>query len=148
MGGLFVLKKLLLLQSIPADQDMGLLLLRIAAMVPLFLKHGIEKVFTFSAMAAHFPDPLHIGAVPSLVAAMISDSICTLLIVFGLATRWAAAIVFVNVFVAWAFVHHFLLFGPGSDHGELIVLYLAITLTLFLAGPGRYSVDAVVERRM
>lgn len=127
---------------------MGLLLLRLTAMVPLFLKHGIEKIFTFSAMAAHFPDPLHIGTVPSLVAAMISDSICTVLMIFGLATRWAAAIAFVNIFVAWAFVHHFLFFGHEADHGELIVIYLAVTLTLFIAGPGRYSVDAVVERRL
>ena len=136
------MKNLIQLKAIPADTDLGLLLLRLTTITPLFMKHGIEKVFTFSQMAAHFPDPLHIGPVPSLVFAMISDSICTLLMIFGLATRWAAAIVFVNILVAWAFVHHFEFSGHAADHGELIVLYLGVTLTLFFSGPGRYSLDA------
>ena len=136
------MKNLIQLKAIPADTDLGLLLLRLTTITPPFLKHGIEKVFTFSQMAAHFPDPLHIGPVPSLIFAMISDSICTLLMIVGLATRWAAAIVFVNVFVAWAFVHHFEFAGRAADHGELIVLYLGVTLTLFFSGPGRYSLDA------
>ena len=136
------MKNLIQLKALPANTDLGLLLLRLTTITPLFLKHGIEKVFTFSQMAAHFPDPLHIGPVPSLVFAMISDSICTLLMIFGLATRWAAAIVFVNILVAWAFVHHFEFSGHAADHGELIVLYLGVTLTLFFSGPGRYSLDA------
>ena len=136
------MKNLIQLKALPANTDLGLLLLRLTTITPLFMKHGIEKVFTFSQMAAHFPDPLHIGPVPSLVFAMISDSICTLLMIFGLATRWAAAIVFVNILVAWAFVHHFEFSGHAADHGELIVLYLGVTLTLFFSGPGRYSLDA------
>ncbi len=137
-----MLKKIIQLKSLPPNSDSGLLILRLTTITPLFLKHGIEKIFTFSQMAAHFPDPLHIGPVPSLVFAMVSDSICTLLMILGLATRWAAAIVFVNAFVAWALVHHFEFFGHAADHGELIVLYLGVTLTLFLSGPGRYSLDA------
>ena len=137
-----MLKKIIQLKSLPPNSDSGLLILRLTTITPLFLKHGIEKIFTFSQMAAHFPDPLHIGPVPSLVFAMVSDSICTLLMILGLATRWAAAIVFVNVIVAWALVHHFEFFGHAADHGELIVLYLGVTLTLFLSGPGRYSLGA------
>ena len=142
-----MLKDLIRLKAIPADSDLGLLVLRLTTITPLFLKHGIEKIFTFSQMAAHFPDPLHIGPVPSLAFAMISDSICTLLMILGLATRWAAAIVFVNVFVAWALVHHFEFLGHAADHGELIVLYLGVTLTLFLSGPGRFSLDGRSAKR-
>jgi len=112
----------------------------------LFLKHGTEKIFTFGAMSAHFPDPLHVGAVPTLAFAMISDGICSLLIVIGLATRWAALISFVNIFLAWSLVHHFALKGPGNDHGEMIVLYLGACLMLFFGGAGKYSVDALIER--
>jgi len=60
----------------------------------------------------------------------------------GLTTRWASLLAFVNIFVAWAFVHHFLFFGHDADHGEIIVLYLAGLLAIFVAGPGRYSVDS------
>jgi len=140
------MRNLLQMTVIPTNSNTGLLALRLAGVVPLLLKHGWEKLFTFSAMAAHFPDPLHIGVVPSLVFAMLSDSICSVLIILGLATRWAALIAFVNIAVAWAFVHHFAFFGRGADHGELIVLYLAILLTLFLSGAGKYSVDALLER--
>ena len=134
-------KNLLLMKSVAVNQDAALLALRWFTLVSLFLRHGLEKVFTFSAMTAHFPDPLHIGVVPSLLFAMLSDSICSVLIIVGLATRWAALIVFTNIAVAWAFVHHFQFFGPGADHGELMVLYLGVMITLILAGPGKYSID-------
>jgi len=130
------------LDFIPSSPDAGLLLLRVCLCMSLFLKHGSEKVFYFSAMVAHFPDPLHIGASTGLVFAMIGDSLCSLLILVGLTTRWASLVAFVNIFVAWAFVHHFLFFGHDADHGEIIVLYLAGLLAIFVAGPGRYSVDS------
>jgi putative oxidoreductase len=97
-------------------------------------------------MATHFPDPLHIGKLPSLVLAMTGDGICTLLIVIGLATRAAALFEFIIVFVAWSFIHHFMFFGHGADHGEVIWLYLSALLTIFLAGPGRYSLDAFLNK--
>ncbi len=126
--------------------DAGLLFLRVVAGTSLLLKHGLEKPEHFSAMAQHFPNPLHIGPVPSLLFALISDFICSMLIVVGLGTRWASAVAFFNIFVAWAFVHHFLFFGRGADHGELIVLYLAAFGCLMLTGGGRFSMDAMRQR--
>jgi len=139
-------KNLLLLRFLPTSADLGLLALRLFAATPLFLKHGIEKIVGFHAMAAHFPDPLHIGVIPSLLFATLSDAICSVLIVFGLATRLAALICLINIAVAWAYVHHFQFFGHGADHGELMVLYLAVMAALFLAGAGRYSVDGLLGR--
>lgn len=137
-----MLNRFLRLEWVPCSQDVGLLVLRLSVCVPLFLKHGLEKVLTFSTMAQHFPDPLHIGVLPSLIFAMISDAICMPLLVVGLATRWAALWSFINLFVAWGFVHHFQFFGRGGDHGELMVLYLGALATLFVAGAGRLSIDA------
>lgn len=141
-----MLRKLLLMKFLPAGQDLGLLALRLLIATPLLMKHGFEKVFTFSSMATHFPDPLHIGTLPSLAFAMTSDAICTVLLILGLASRWAALVIFVNVAVAWALVHHFMFFGHGADHGELMVLYLGATLALFLTGPGKYSLDRLFDR--
>ncbi len=140
-----MLKRLIRLDAIPPSQDLGLLVLRLLVPVPLFLKHGTEKLFRFHAMAGHFPDPLHIGPVPSLVIAMIADGICMPLLVLGLATRWAALWSFFNLLVAWIFIHHLLFFGPGSDHGELIVVYMGAMLALAIAGPGKYSLDARIN---
>lgn len=140
-------RRILLMKSIALHRDFGLLVLRLFTALPLFLKHGTEKLFRFQHMAAHFPDPLHIGPVPSLLFATLSDGICTLLLIFGLATRWAALIIFVNVGVAWALVHHFVLFGPQGDHGELMVLYLGATAMQLLSGAGKYSLDALLDRK-
>jgi putative oxidoreductase len=142
----FMIRRILLMKGFALRRDCGLLALRLFTALPLFLKHGTEKLFRFHHMAAHFPDPLHIGPVPSLLFATLSDGICTLLLIFGLATRWAALIIFINVGVAFALVHHFAIFGPQGDHGELIVLYLGATFTLLLSGAGKYSVDARLDR--
>lgn len=141
-----MLGRFLLFKAFALRPGCGLLALRLFTAVPLFLKHGTEKLFRFHHMAQQFPDPLHIGVVPSLLFATLADGICTLLLMVGLATRWAALIIFVNLFVALAFVHHFQMFGPQGDHGELILLYLGAAFTLFFAGPGKYSMDAGLEQ--
>lgn len=138
------MKGLLQMKFFPANTDLALLVLRITVMLSLFIKHGIEKAFTFSAMVSTFPDPIGIGRGPSLFIAMIADSICSVLMVIGLGTRWAALISFINLMVAWIFVHHFKYFGKNTDHVELVFVYLAVLLTLFLSGAGKYSVDNLI----
>ena len=139
-------KRLLLLKQIPLSPNFGRLALRIIVFGSLFVKHGTEKLFSFGHMALTFPDPLHIGVIPSLAFATLSDGICTLLLLAGLATRWAALILFINLFVAWVFQHHFLFLGKGADHGELIVLYLGVSIALFFGGAGKFSIDALLDR--
>jgi putative oxidoreductase len=140
-----MLRRFLLMKAFPRKVDCGLLALRLTAAIPLFLKHGTEKLFRFHHMLTFFPNPLHIGVVPSLLFATLSDGICTLLIIVGLAARWAALVCFINIFVALVFVHHFAIFGPQGDHGELMLLYLAAMVMLILAGAGRYSIDRLMD---
>src|ERR1700745_3509753 len=66
--------------SWPVAFDLGLLCLRLWFGLSLFLKPGWEKPTNFAQMAAHFPNPLHLGPVPSLVIALISDAICSILV--------------------------------------------------------------------
>lgn len=139
-----MLRRLLLMKFIPRKVDCGLLALRLTAAIPLFLKHGTEKLFRFHHMMGFFPNPLHLGVMPSLLFATLSDGICTLLIIVGFATRWAALVCFLNIAVALVFVHHFAIFGPQGDHGELMLLYLGAMVMLILAGPGKYSVDRLM----
>ena len=134
------------MRFLPQSTDAGLLALRLIACLSLFLKHGTEKLFSFSAMNAHFPGAAILGVSPLLLLATLSDGICSLLMLVGLATRWAALVTLVNIFGAWAVIHHFAFFGHGADHGELIVVYLAAFVALLLAGPGRFSLDARLAR--
>jgi len=135
---------------IPERAQVGLAILRIATGVTLFLRHGWEKQpANWAQFLAHFPDPIGIGSHPSFFIAFFSDFVCSILLMIGLGTRWAALYCLGNVFVAWAFVHHFAFFGkdPGSGHGEVMVLYLAAMLTLFIAGPGAASIDGILSRK-
>ena len=129
------------LSVLPRHYDLGLLILRVVFGVSLCILHGWGKVVHFSQMAAHFPDPLHIGAKYTLLFAILSDVVCSLLVALGLATRWAALIIAVNTGAAFILVHRFTLFGPHS--GELALLFFAWALAVFIMGPGRFSVDGI-----
>jgi putative oxidoreductase len=141
-----MLSRIVRLRFLSTDIDAGLLFLRVSTSISLFLKHGYEKIFTFSAMAPTFSDPLHLGSTTSLIIAMIGDSICSILVIFGLATRWATLFSFGVIFVAWSLKFKYLYFhGLGhyaAEHGQLMVLYLLTHAVIFISGPGRYSVDA------
>jgi putative oxidoreductase len=121
----------------------GLLVLRVAGL-SLFLKHGWEKLSGYSTMVQHFPDPIHIGAHASLAYAMFSDGICSVLVILGLATRLAAAVILINVLTAFVFVHHAAYFS--NSHLELLALYIIIFATLLFTGAGRFSIDERLRR--
>ena len=145
-----MLKRLLLMKQIPLSPNFARLAMRIVIFGTLFLKHGTEKLFSFHAMTqtfvAHNLDPVHIGPIPSLLFATFADGICTFLIMIGLATRLAATILFINVFVVWSLMEHFAFFGHNADHAELVVLYLGGCLMMIFGGAGRFSVDALLDR--
>jgi putative oxidoreductase len=125
--------------NVPLRVDIALLILRLWVSTSLFYKHGLEKVLHFQTMATHFPDPIGVGARFGLVYALLSDAICSVLVAIGLVTRLAAFLVVVNMAVIFIFMHH------GSfveDHAELVYVYLGAFLTLVLAGPGKFSIDA------
>jgi putative oxidoreductase len=144
-GERHMIKKFLAVKPHDLTTNIGLLVLRVGVFMPLFIKHGWEKVYppSFWELATAFPDPAHIGHVHSLIVALISDGICSILLVLGLGTRFAAAYIFMTLAVAWTFTHHFMFLGKGLEpkHGELIVLYIVTSATLALLGPGKFSLD-------
>jgi putative oxidoreductase len=135
------MNKFVRLGFVPRHYDLGLLVLRLVFGFCLCVSHGWTKVMHFSDMAAHFPDPLHIGSKFTLMFAILSDLVCSVLVAVGLATRWAALIIAINTAAAFTFAHKFSLSGPHS--GELALLFCAWALGILIMGPGRYSVDGV-----
>jgi putative oxidoreductase len=122
------------------SMNLGLLILRVCTGLSLFLKHGLEKLTGYSTMVQHFPNPVHIGAHASLAFALLSDGICSVLVILGLATRPAAAIILINVATAFFLVHHAAFFS--NAHVELVWVYMAVFAALLFTGPGRFSLDA------
>ena len=132
------MKKLLMLNFLPVNRDLTMLLLRILVGFSLFYKHGIEKLTGFSNMQTHFPDPFHIGVTPGLMFALLTDGVCSLLIIVGLASRLAALLIIFNLSVVFFFLHG----GSIVDaHAEMGYVYLAAFLCILLAGAGKYSID-------
>lgn len=91
-------------------------------------------------MAEKFLDFLGMGRTPSLALAVFAEVVCAALLVAGLWTRVAALALVVTMAVAFWVAHGGRLSGPGS--GEMAFLYLGAYVVLFVAGGGKYSLDA------
>lgn len=121
----------------------SLLIFRILLGIVLFSKHGFEKIFTFSEMQKIFPDPIGIGATGGLIFALITDGICSTFIILGLFTRFAAALVFINMVVVFTLLHGF---SFAEEHAELVFIYLSAVLGILFSGPGKYSADHILSK--
>ena len=121
--------------------SLGLLVLRLGAGGFLLTAHGWGKLTGFSDLAGRFPDPIGLGSGISLTLAVFAEALCSLLLVLGLGTRFAAVPPLVTMLVA-AFVVH------GSDpwsKKELALLYAIPFLTLILTGGGRFALERFVR---
>ena len=127
----------------PRFIDAGLLVLRVAVGICLFVEHGLFKIPLLFQDAPQFPDPLLLGTRLTVAFAFLSDGIGAILALIGFATRVAVVIMIVNLTVAWGMVYQFRI-EPAN--GELLALFLGGVAAIGLMGPGRYSVDALWSR--
>jgi putative oxidoreductase len=134
--------KVLHLNFVPRSADVALLLLRIWYGGALLLLHGWGKVTGFSAMSSMFADPFGIGKTPTLVLAIIGEVVCSGLLILGLFTRVAALGSAITMAVAFWTAHGGRLTGPNN--GEMAFLFLGGFVALFIAGAGKFSVDAKI----
>jgi len=132
--------KILHLNFLPRSADAALLLLRVWHGGALLLLHGWLKATHFSATAQAFIDPFGIGKPASVALAIVGEVVCAALLILGLFTRVAALGSAITMAVAFWFAHGAKLTGPTS--GEMAFLNLGVFLALFIAGGGRFSLDA------
>ena len=119
--------------------SIGLLLLRVA-IGGLMLVHGTQKLMGFSELSTKFPDPLGMGSQLSLISAIGAEVGCSLLLILGLGTRFAALPIAFTMIVALFLVH-------ASDPWrvkELAAVYLCVCLSLILTGAGEFSLDRLI----
>jgi putative oxidoreductase len=132
--------KFLHLNFLPRSADAALLLLRIWFGLSLLSLHGWGKLVNFADRSGRFADPFGIGSTASLALVVFAEVFCAALLVLGIFTRLAALITGFTMFMAFWAGHGARLTGP--NHGELSFIFLGGFLALFLAGGGRFSVDA------
>jgi putative oxidoreductase len=133
---------ILRLEFLPASTDLGLLVLRLWLGGSLLILHGWGKLTGYQKMASGFADPLKIGNEASLALAIVGEVLCSALLIVGLFTRFAALGTVINMAVAFFLVHQMVLKAPPPRSGEMAFIYLAGFLTILIAGPGRFSLDA------
>lgn len=133
------MQKFLRLEFIPANSDLGLLVLRVVLGGSMLWLHGWSKLLNLIHGRMSVPDIIGIGAVPSLMLAVLAEVICAALLVAGAFTRMAALVLGINMGVAFFIVNSARLVGPTN--GELAFLYLTGCVVLLFAGAGKYSVD-------
>lgn len=124
--------------------SLGLLILRLGVGGMMLFGHGWDKLAHFSEKTAMFPDPIGLGSATSLTLVTFAEFFCALAIIFGLATRFAAIPLVVNMLVAALIFHA----GDPWPKKELTLLYATPFVTLLLAGGGKYSLDALIWPRV
>ena len=116
--------------------DLALLILRVA-FGGLMLTHGIPKISMLGHSPIEFPDPIGLGPTITLILTLIGEVVAPILIIIGFKTKLAAIPATITMLVA-AFVVHI---NDPIATKEKALLYLFAFLIIFLAGPGKFSID-------
>ncbi len=127
-----------------AAGDAGVTLLRLVLGLTMLLAHGVPKVTNYLMLSAAFPDPYGISSTLSLMLAIFAEFFCSLLLIFGLLTRPALIPLAFTMFTAFFMVHR----ADPFPNKELSLLYLLGFMVLFITGPGRISLDAIVQEAL
>ena len=117
--------------------DIGLLLLRLTLGGGMLLAHGLGKLSLMSKAPEKFPDPIGLGSEISLLMAIFSEVICTLLVIVGFRTRLAVIPLVITMLVAFFIVHG----GDSFGKRELSFIYGLGFTVLYFTGSGKYSID-------
>jgi putative oxidoreductase len=121
-------------------RPIGLLIVRVVAGATMIYGHGWGKFQKFISGDWSFADPIGLGEGVSLGLAAGAEFGAALLVVVGLATRFAALPLVITMLVA-AFIFHA---GDPFGDKEMAIVYATIFLSLFFTGPGKISLDHVL----
>ncbi|MCC2972343.1 DoxX family protein [Massilia sp. IC2-476] len=138
------------MQSAPAARnhdDLGKLILRVVLAL-LLLFHGLSKI---GGGVGFIEGMLQKAGLPAIFAygVYVGEVLAPLLLLVGLFTRAAAAVVAVNMVVALLLVHtgeFFSLSDTGGWALELQGMYLGSAIALVFLGAGRFSLGGLKGR--
>ncbi len=125
----------------PFAVDLGLLILRIC-LGGLMMTHGWPKFIHYSENAAEFPDPMGVGSSVSLMLTISAELFCSAFLLVGLFTRAVLIPLMFTMGVAIFIIHS----GDPFGNKEHAISFLIPYITLFLTGPGSYSLDRLLKR--
>jgi len=128
----------------PPRLNAGLFFLRLAGSLLLLHVHGLPKVLHFSEELTRIEDPFGLGAMMSLLPAILAEVVCPIFIILGWGTRLACLPIIAVLLVAMLVVHP----GWSIAEGQFGWLLLIIFITLALTGPGGWRLGASTQREV
>ena len=108
----------------------------------LFFTHGLDKMMNFNSIVDNYPSVLGFGSYMTLMVSVICELGCSLFLIAGLLVRIITIPMIISMGVAFFDVHDAMM-----PEGELALIYFIIFILLFLVGPGRYSIDYLIDVR-
>jgi len=128
----------------PNNLSISLFFLRMVVGV-FMLTHGLGKFLMLIGDSPNqFADPIEMGVTASLSLTVFAEFMCSVFLIFGVATRFSAIPLHVTMLVAAFIVHG----NDGFGKQELPLLYAAIYVVIAIAGGGKYSIDNWIWKRM
>ncbi len=109
----------------------------------LFFTHGLDKLMNFNTLVVNYPSVLGLGSYMTLMVTIFTEFCCSLFLIAGLLQRIMTIPMFLSMAVAFFDVHDAML-----PEGELALIYFIIFLGLFITGPGMFSVDYLIDKRI
>ena len=120
-----------LFPSKPDGTAMSLLILALRILFGvLLMSHGVQKWANYDVMSGSFPD--------------FGEMVCSMAFIFGFLYRLAMIPMIFTMCIAFFVVH-------GSDPfavKELAFIYLVVFILLYIAGPGKFSLDHFIAKAL
>ena len=108
----------------------------------LFFMHGLDKLTNFNALSENYPSVMGLGSYTTLMISIFCEFACSMFLMVGLVTRVVLIPMIVAMGVAFFDIHDGMM-----PEGELALIFMIVFLVLFMTGPGRYSVDYLIDRK-
>lgn len=109
----------------------------------MFFTHGLDKMMNFSELSQTYPSVLGFGSYMTLMVTIFCEFCCSLFLIAGLLIRVMVLPMIVAMAVAFFDVHDGFL-----PEGELALIYMVVFIILYIVGPGRYSLDYLIDARV
>jgi putative oxidoreductase len=135
------MRKLLSTKYSAGAFNAAMLLLRLGLGI-LMMHTGYNKLTHFSEYQDKFMNFLGMGSTMSLALVVFAEFFCSMFLILGLFTRFAAIPLIITMCVALFKAHNAEFFGDG----QVAALFLTGYLVLLFVGPGRVSVDSMIGK--
>jgi len=136
------MKKLLSIHYSEWAFNLSIFCLRLVSGLMLLFGHGFDKLQKFNTLQGSFYNFMGLGSRTSLVLAIFAELFCSIFIILGLFTRFSAIPLIITMLVA--------IFGHNAGRpwleNETGALYLTSFFVLLLCGPGKISIDGMLNK--